>query len=257
MAQLDYALIDVDFFDKPKVKGLIFRHGNDGALFLLRCILLLSRSTDGECSQDALYGLGYEMRLSGDEVTCILEYCVEHGMLAQLGDIYQNSRVLQDQKKLETKRERTKNRVERYREKSNADVTRYSSVTNDSGNALQTRYPVTVTVTDPVTVFDINIKELDTPEIRQALSMFASKLASQNRELNQLTLDPMLMRYAGRPQDFHSALLYSASLTKCVNLIDPPQNARGSPQSASKSRTERNLESTKNALREIGEEYGL
>ena len=94
MAQLDYALIDVDFFDKPKVKGLIFKFGNDGALFLLRSILLLSRSTNGECVIDALYGLGYEMRIEIDEVDKILAYCETHGILARSGDVFRNERCI-------------------------------------------------------------------------------------------------------------------------------------------------------------------
>jgi len=105
---------------------------------------------------------------------------------------------------------------------------------------------------------DIKFKELDTPEIRKEVRLFILKVhrdSNGKNKVHQQTFDNWQSTYQGRPVDFLEALKFSNSRTKCVNLIEPhkPQ-ARGSPKLST---AERNLEGTKNALREISEEYGL
>lgn len=217
--QLDHLLLDVDFMHKPTIVGFRRKFGWASVTWLIEIYCQMSRASNALVTRDVMLAVCEDMRLDGGNE--MIDYCIDHGLIIQLEDradsLFTNSRVIKDQESLAKKRLGSKDRQEKFR---NKDVTQ--RVCNASSNALQTRLPVT----DPVTDLDINIKELDTPEIRKALSMFASKLESQNRPLNQITLDPMLMRYAGRPQEFLSALLYSASLTKCVNLIESPTSER-------------------------------
>lgn len=69
---------------------------------------------------------------------------------------------------------------------------------------------------------EINLKELDTPQIRAAIQLFAKTLSANGRELTQTNFDAWAMPYAGRPDDFLSDLLYSAGLTKTKGFYPRP-----------------------------------
>lgn len=67
-------------------------------------------------------------------------------------------------------------------------------------------------------------EKINTPEVQKAVSMWAEKLRSQGRYLDQITLDSQLMRLSFDIKRILAAITYSCSLTKCRNLIEPPDN---------------------------------
>lgn len=140
--QLDYLLIDVDFFDKPTVRALVYKHGQLSGLLYVRWLMLMSRASNALVTRDSLFSVGQEVL--GDTDTCesVLSYCLQSGMIHQVGDgCFTNDRVIKDQESCAVKRKGSAQRQKKYRESalrvSNALVTR-----------LPDTAPVTVTVTE-------------------------------------------------------------------------------------------------------------
>lgn len=141
MAQLDHALIDVNFFSKPKIKGLRYKHGELAALYLVKIILELSGATQATISQEAALATAQETGIAEDKAEDILAYCIDNGILEVAGSGITQQRVVEDQQSLFEKREATRLRVNKKR----------------IGNALQSRTSDTDTVTDPD--LDLDLKE--------------------------------------------------------------------------------------------------
>lgn len=139
--QLKHLLLDVDFYDKPTVKALAYKHGQLSVHLYVRWLTLMSRASNAFVTCDALAAIAQEVGFEEGAFREILTYCLKTKMLVLDGeDSYSNARVIQDQLSCAVKRKEAKERQEKYREKKcDKRVT----------NALPTRFPVTVSVTDP------------------------------------------------------------------------------------------------------------
>lgn len=62
---------------------------------------------------------------------------------------------------------------------------------------------------------------LSSPRVLEALSMWVEKLRSQGRELTQMMLDAQIMNLQGDEKRIIAAMIFSSSLTKCLNLVEP------------------------------------
>lgn len=103
-AQLSHALIDVDFFDKPKIKALNYKYGQLASLLLIRILMSLSRATDAEIDLDAARCIGHEVGL-GDKTDEVLDYLFSHGLLTHVGNTgVTQERVIADQESCASKR---------------------------------------------------------------------------------------------------------------------------------------------------------
>ena len=102
-AQLDHALIHVDFTDKPKIKSLLGEFGEYGIhaqFFVIKMILALSRATNAEMTISAAKGIAWELRIES-KADAIIEYCFKEGIFFRVGeDKLSNDMVAEDQEKL-------------------------------------------------------------------------------------------------------------------------------------------------------------
>lgn len=117
MAQVSYIRFDTDFFDKPKIKGLAHRQGVQSVLFLIRLLCAMGRATNGEISRDAWEAIGFENEYNEEKTRLVVEYCLEQKILSGNIEALSNSRIKEDQEALEKKRESTKERVAKTRQK--------------------------------------------------------------------------------------------------------------------------------------------
>jgi hypothetical protein len=117
MAQLSYIRFDTDFFDKPKIKGLVQRHGQVAVSFLVRLLCGMGRATDGEISRDAWEAIGAEAGLATLHSEELVGYCLDNHILGGSKERLTNTRVLEDQDALEKKRVSTRARVQQHRQR--------------------------------------------------------------------------------------------------------------------------------------------
>lgn len=117
MAQVEYIRLDVDFFDKPKIKGLQRKHGHKAILLILRLYCAMGRATNATLNRDSWEALAADGGYEDGEAIIVVDYCLGHGILS--GDYEQltNTRVVEDQAALERKREQAKARQKSFREK--------------------------------------------------------------------------------------------------------------------------------------------
>lgn len=142
--QLHHLLIDIDFFDKPTVRALIYKHGQLSGLLYVRWLMLMSRASNALVTRDSLFSVGQEVLSDADKCDSVLSYCLQSGMIQEVEDgVFTNDRVIKDQESCAVKLKGAAQRQKKYRE----SALRVS-------NALLTRLPVSA----PVTVTeDLNI----------------------------------------------------------------------------------------------------
>lgn len=121
MAQVTYIRFDVDFFDKPKIKGLAYRCGQEAVLLLVRLLCAMGRATNGEISRDAWEAIGAENGLNQEKTLSCITYMIDQGILGGTLESLTNERVKQDQSALEKKREATRERVAKNRQKKESE----------------------------------------------------------------------------------------------------------------------------------------
>jgi hypothetical protein len=205
-AQLKHVLLDVNFKDKPKVIEFESEFGSLARLLYMDIQAAMSAATNARISRGVVIVLANRIGIDSEKANQILDYLLKNEMLITEEGKISSLRVIRDQ---ETYYKRSR--------KSNTEVADDMPLAGIN-DATKPEKSVYVDVNDLV----IGIKELDTPQIRAALKMWAAKLQQRDRILDQTTLDPMLAMYAGRPKDFEVDLLYSASRSKNMNLLTCP-----------------------------------
>lgn len=246
-AQLKKVFLDVDFFSNPKIEALGYKFGSASQACLIEILCAMSRATNAQVDEDLIYSKIHKHQLQ--EPSNFFNYLVEKNIIFKDGDGFSNGPVIKDQENYARKLEASNARVTRFREKKEA-----------LSSGVETRTPDIDFDYDNVTDIDLDIKlkELDTPEIRSEVRAFVAKVGRDSygrNKVHQQTFDSWQSEYQGRPEDFLADLKFSNGLTKCVNLKRrDQQQSRASPK---QSAAERNLESTKEALRQIKEEIEL
>lgn len=251
-AQLDHLLIDVDFFDKPKIKCLAYEHGQLSVLFLIRIYTALSRATDARIKKTICSAIAYEMRIEKEEAERVISYFISEGLLDSDGDFVESHRVSKDQEALFIKRKKWRNAKESD-EKDAGSGGGKSEEGGDFREQLNTEQLNTECIhsegVQGEIVPQIPFPELDTPEIRDALKLWARKSAKNGRPIDEITLVPLCMRFKGRPEQFKKALIYSSSLSKCFNVVEAPSDS--DPPHQKKSRGQLELEQKLKAIAEF------
>lgn len=143
LAQLSHVLLDVDFFDNPKIEALEYRFGPLASLWLIRCYCKMSRGSHAVVPQDTIYACAKRIGVDEDQANAWIEYCLKYGLIIEKLNGYSNTRVIEDQQKLGLRRIRETERKKLSRGRPQV-VTRLSRGT-DAG---QTRDPVTDTDTE-------------------------------------------------------------------------------------------------------------
>lgn len=202
--QLKHILLDVDFFEKPKVLALEYKHTAIAVLVYVKWLTLMSRATNGVVSRESLFGIAKEyFRNLGTLVATpesVLKTCIDTGMIVELDGGYSNERVLKDQEACALKRSESSERQKKYRERA-----------QHTSNALQTRLPVTETVTDTVddpvldpkeTVTLPDSPEYQKPEVVAALAAWQAYAKKRlRRDFGQIEADALLSCYNTRLPD--------------------------------------------------------
>lgn len=157
-AQLSHLLLDVDFFDKPKIIDFRLTHGWIGISWLIRCYCLMSRATNGIVKRRIVEHLAEEMGVPRYEVVTVT--CFESELMTLEGDMVSNSRVLKDQTKLYDRREKDREKVKKHRESKLVTVT--EQLHNGNVTSNDTVFPVTDTVTEYI---DINNNKIENKDL--------------------------------------------------------------------------------------------
>lgn len=228
--QLKHLLIDVDFFDKPTVRALAFKHTQVAALLYIRWLMLMSRATNALVTRDALASIAREvlhgMGTSIATFESVLQYCLDTGMIyEEKPGLFTAERVVKDQESCAVKRSESADRQRKFREKK-------SAVTN----ALLTRLPDTVSVSDTDTGSDLGSKDLDpkkngtafvpsgkydTPTIQKYIPIIQAKLKANGRTFDEIAFEALCMRLNNDIPRIEKALVFTASLTKVLNVVEP------------------------------------
>jgi hypothetical protein len=240
-AQLDHLLLDVDYFDKPKVKAAIFKFGPIAALLLIRVDCLLSRATNALIPRDAARGAAYELRIDSDLADKILDFAISTEMLQGDSENLTSARVAEDQEKLFRTREKWREKNEK--KKSNSGV----PIESTNGN---TPIPVNTEQLNTEDLKDLKkdsqpFEEIDpdrimlppqlnTPEFRSALKPWVLKCRKNGRPLDQITFEAQIHPFVNEPKRLIKALIFSTGLSQCFNLIEAKSaftNERNQPKS--------------------------
>lgn len=256
-AQLHHVLLDVDFFEKPKIIALAEKLGQLAPLLLVRIYAAMSKATDAEIEVSCVE---YLARVIGfTDVAEFLTYTIERGILCEGSKpfLITNSRVAQDQEKLAKAREDARIRQEKSRE---------SRVTN----ALPTRFPDPAT--DPVTVFPLVeggagetkpkvepvkkafISSLDTEPCRNAAQRWRAHRHKQKLSFDDMALDALQAFYTGRPADFVNDIDYSISQNWRTVKPAPKEQARAGPAAPGRRNHDATIDAMKVILQECGHE---
>lgn len=131
-AQLKHLLLDVNFKDKPQVVNLEAEFSPLARLFYMDLMAAMSSATNARITKSVARVLGSRIGIDPTAVNEIITFCLTNGLLELEGDMITNSRVIKDQESYAKKLASVKERVTRFREKGNADVTRNKTVTPDN-----------------------------------------------------------------------------------------------------------------------------
>ena len=86
------------------------------------------------------------------------------------------------------------------------------------------------------------------PELLKWLKTWKLKLEKQGRRLDQMGVDALVLRYPNAPQDMLRALVFSCSLTKALNVYDPPDKTPVDNRTIAQGSVSKNLLIQKNNL---------
>jgi len=194
--QLSHLLIDVDFFDKPTVRALEFKHGKLAALLYVRWLMLMSRASNALVTRDSLQSLGEFVLDDPSKFDEVLSYCLKTRMLTNVkDDLFTNERVIKDQESCALKREQATQRQKKYREKM-----------DQNSNALVTRLPDTDTDTECIkkgvqgeTETILLPKHLDTPKHKDALHRWVIYNKKLGKDLGAIQVQTLVANWALRP----------------------------------------------------------
>ena len=191
-AQLSHVLIDVDFFDKPKIRSLEMWFGPLGTLLLVRLLGDISRATnaeiDDECFEFHAKHIGFAL---GSE---FLDYCIDREILSRTSlNCISNSRVIEDQEKLAEQQDKWR-KAKRVSKDSNE---------NPRGIPEDSQSPLNVQKSE-----DLNTEELKNEDLKKLSNVTeeafsaVKRWAAQRKKLglgfDSLASEALQMQYAGR-----------------------------------------------------------
>lgn len=261
-AKLSKVQLDSHFFSKGSIRAIRARFGPLGILAFIAVLCDLGDATDGELEREAVLDT-ITTETEGDVVAeDFLAFCLEREYLSvgRKEWLITNTRIVADQESLARKQDEWRKRQRRWRESRVTEVETKTYVTRDKEETKEG-----VTRDKRVTREDLNTEDLkifleklsavglDTPDVRNGLSLWGRKCRENGRPITETQFDAYCARYARRPADFARALVYSAGLSKCLNLVDPGPFKRAVDKSGDKSSSEPSKPSTIEAERLIAQ----
>lgn len=95
-AQLKHCLIDVDFFNNPKIRALKSKFGQLSQLCLIDIYTAMSQATNAVIDEDCILAIISEYKLTDE----FLAYCLDRRLIQPEMNGFSNSRVIADQESL-------------------------------------------------------------------------------------------------------------------------------------------------------------
>lgn len=132
--QLKHLLIDVDFFDKPKIKALNYDYKQNGVSFFIAILCDMAKGTNSEVSDSCIRAIGEKFSFDKEATDEFIKYLIIHNMVHRCANpLYlANRRVLKDQASMASKQEkwRTNKGLHRDRVRTNRGQSEDMSRTN-------------------------------------------------------------------------------------------------------------------------------
>lgn len=243
-AQLKHVLFDVGFKDKPVMINLESEFSPLARLLYMDLQAAMSAATNGLISRKVARVLGSRIGLEAGVVDAIVAFCLESGMLLLENDMLTSARVIKDQESLALEQERWR----RKREKSEAASPAPAGASEVKARKCEDLYiedlnfedlkDLKETVRPPGSLGfqpdgqpDITLPEaFERPDVRDALKLWAQKLSTKGRKLDQIQVDALCMRFRDRVDFFVKSLIFSCSLSTANNVIEAPANANSPPK---------------------------
>lgn len=235
-AQLDHLLIDVDFFDKPKIKCLAYEHGQLSVLFLIRIYTALSRATDARIKKTICGAIAYEMRIEKDEAERVISYFITEGLLHSDGEFVESHRVSKDQEALFIKRKKWREAKETDEKDAGSEGGK-SEEGGDFREYLNTEELNTEGIIQGGVggYFPEHCAEVhNNPATKDAIIRWQAHRIRKNKPLDPQSVDALLMQYAHAPAELVERINHSIG-SDYLTLYAPPRSGIDPPNKQKKS----------------------
>lgn len=117
-AQLKHLLLDVNFFEKPKIKALEYDYGSGGVCFFIAILCDMAKATDSEISASCIKATGRQFGFDREKAEEFLQYITKHNLIHKCRDpeYFANRRILEDQESMASKQDKWRNAKRKQRD---------------------------------------------------------------------------------------------------------------------------------------------
>jgi hypothetical protein len=228
--QLKHVLMDVDFWDNPKIIALSVVHGPGAGAAIAHVYAAMSKATNAVIDEDAIIGIADRHKVA--DVKAFFKYAIDKKLISPELSGFSNQNCIEDQESYaETIR---KNKEEADRKRASRSGGRPAECPQDSPEDVPRsgeRLP------DIDIDNDLNNKKEtvrlppshNTPAIREQipkLEKLFRKSSKGQRGIDQDLIDAWVADRS--PEKLLDSLKFTNGLTKAVNLIDRPSVAKNS-----------------------------
>lgn len=184
-AQLDHALIDVDFFHKPTIKALRRRYKLAGLVAYQEILFQISRATDAEIEADTALASAEEFEIIESEE--FLAYCLYQNLLSRSanGKITQ-VRVAEDQERLAKNRDDYRRRQGKHRDTCVTDTEKTRDTTQNKRVSVNT---------EDLNTEDLNTEDLKKEEKREAAHQVPIREGCKFVRLSDISYESLVKTY--------------------------------------------------------------
>lgn len=228
--RIPHMLMDTDFYEKPENIEAIDKFGDIAPSCIQRICFKLMNEQGARMKKSQVLAM-WRATTNMQEVWAeMVEYYIGCGWLIEEGDYLSSNRTRQERERVEQKRsilsanakqKLSKSSSKEEQKESKSSDTDTDTESNKKNSELRFAQKVAYKGFDVLTV----PTALATPDLTDAVTRWAMKLHSQGRELDQMTLDAQMLNLGLDKVRILKAINYSCSLTKCLNLLEPPDRS--------------------------------
>lgn len=201
-AQLDHVLLDVDFFNNPKIRALKGKFGHISQLCLIDAYTAMSRATNAIIDGDCVMAILSDYQLKWD----FWEHCLDKGLVKIEGQGYSNSRVIADQERLGKSQDKWRVANGKRKVDSNSTPNLHPINTQSKQNT------VNVHGCEVLNTEELNLNIIkEEPHIIKAVSRWAEHRRKIGKPLDQMAIDSLILLYRGRFNELPDDIDHSIS----------------------------------------------
>lgn len=203
LKELKRAYLDVNFYNLAEIRALSRKFGKISAMCLTQIYLAMSAAEGARIDEDALLDILEDAGI--ENIQDFIPYCLEKSLIKlfreKISDESDKNQIIPGSK------------------------VRLPDSDSDNDN-------------DNDNDFEINLKELDTPQIRIWLKKTRERISASGGSTDDVWLEALLLKYAGRPDDLLAVLQHTATRSKTKNICIPESyQPRAAPQKKSTKET--------------------